>query len=90
MPITVKDTDCKEAPIKTDPKLLKRALDNLLRNAMRYADSQIMLEVTEDEEHCMISIHDDGNGIDEKTGLTCLRHFTAPTNLVIKAPAALV
>lgn len=64
--ITVKDTDCKEAPIKTDPKLLKRALDNLLRNAMRYADSQIMLEVTEDEEHCMISIHDDGNGIDEK------------------------
>ncbi|EGR2183061.1 HAMP domain-containing protein [Vibrio parahaemolyticus] len=64
--ITVKDTDCKEAQIKTDPKLLKRALDNLLRNAMRYADSQIMLEVTEDEEHCMISIHDDGNGIDEK------------------------
>ncbi|HAS6983384.1 TPA: HAMP domain-containing protein [Vibrio parahaemolyticus] len=66
LPITIKDTDCKEAPIKTDPKLLKRALDNLLRNAMRYADSQIMLEVTEDEEHCMISIHDDGNGIDEK------------------------
>ncbi len=66
LPITVKDTDCKEAQIKTDPKLLKRALDNLLRNAMRYADSQIMLEVTEDEEHCMISIHDDGNGIDEK------------------------
>ncbi|MGY6425858.1 ATP-binding protein [Vibrio parahaemolyticus] len=66
LPITVKDADCKEAQIKTDPKLLKRALDNLLRNAMRYADSQIMLEVTEDEEHCMISIHDDGNGIDEK------------------------
>ncbi|MDF4802101.1 ATP-binding protein, partial [Vibrio parahaemolyticus] len=66
LPITVKDTDCKEAQIKTDPKLLKRALDNLLRNAMRYADNQIMLEVTEDEEHCMISIHDDGNGIDEK------------------------
>ncbi|ELB2047525.1 HAMP domain-containing protein [Vibrio parahaemolyticus] len=66
LPITVKATDCKEAQIKTDPKLLKRALDNLLRNAMRYADSQIMLEVTEDEEHCMISIHDDGNGIDEK------------------------
>lgn len=66
LPITVKYTDCKEAQIKTDPKLLKRALDNLLRNAMRYADSQIMLEVTEDEEHCMISIHDDGNGIDEK------------------------
>ncbi|MDF4709657.1 ATP-binding protein [Vibrio parahaemolyticus] len=66
LPIIIKDTDCKEAPIKTDPKLLKRALDNLLRNAMRYADSQIMLEVTEDEEHCMISIHDDGNGIDEK------------------------
>ncbi len=66
LPITVKDMDCKEAQIKTDPKLLKRALDNLLRNAMRYADSQIMLEVTEDEEHCMISIHDDGNGIDEK------------------------
>ncbi|MFW1529576.1 ATP-binding protein [Vibrio parahaemolyticus] len=66
LPITAKDTDCKEAQIKTDPKLLKRALDNLLRNAMRYADSQIMLEVTEDEEHCMISIHDDGNGIDEK------------------------
>ncbi|TOK28966.1 two-component sensor histidine kinase [Vibrio parahaemolyticus] len=66
LPITIKGTDCKEAQIKTDPKLLKRALDNLLRNAMRYADSQIMLEVTEDEEHCMISIHDDGNGIDEK------------------------
>ncbi|MDW3170381.1 histidine kinase dimerization/phospho-acceptor domain-containing protein, partial [Vibrio sp. Y184] len=32
LPITVKDTDCKEAQIKTDPRLLKRALDNLLRN----------------------------------------------------------
>ena len=52
--------------IEADPQLLKRALDNLLRNAMRYAQNQIVLEIVETPEKSCIRIHDDGCGVEEK------------------------
>lgn len=52
--------------IEADPQLLKRALDNLLRNAMRYAQNQIVLEIVETPEKSCIRIHDDGCGVKEK------------------------
>ena len=52
--------------IKADPQLLKRALDNLLRNAMRYAQNQIVLEIVETPDKSCIRIHDDGCGVEEK------------------------
>lgn len=52
--------------IEADPQLLKRALDNLLRNAMRYAQNQIVLEIVETPDKSCIRIHDDGCGVEEK------------------------
>ena len=52
--------------IEADPQLLKRALDNLLRNAMRYAQNQIVLAIVETPDKSCIRIHDDGCGVEEK------------------------
>ncbi|KGK13995.1 ATP-binding protein [Vibrio navarrensis] len=49
-----------------DPHLVKRALDNLVRNAMRYAKSRIVLTISTDEEQLTVEVHDDGPGISEK------------------------
>ena len=49
--ISLNETNSENARAFADPKLLKRALDNLLRNAMRYANTQIMVEIKSDH-HC--------------------------------------
>lgn len=51
---------------RLDPHLLRRALDNLARNAMRYADQHIMLKVEREQETLRLEVHDDGQGIDPK------------------------
>jgi two-component system sensor histidine kinase CpxA len=45
------------------PKALSRAIENLLRNAIRYADSQITICASQRGEHIFITIEDDGPGI---------------------------
>lgn len=64
--IEIDDTEAQDIVISADPKLLSRALDNLLRNAMRYANSLIVLNIIETSDHHCIQIHDDGCGIEEK------------------------
>ena len=49
-----------------DQKLIKRVLDNLLRNAMRYADSRILIKLQQQGDSFKIEVHDDGIGIPEK------------------------
>lgn len=75
--------------IEADPQLLKRALDNLLRNAMRYAQNQIVLEIVETPDKSCIHIHDDGCGVEEKIGPIYLMRFIVPTNRVTRAPVVL-
>ncbi|GAB7228114.1 ATP-binding protein [Vibrio rotiferianus] len=64
--IEIDDSEAQNIVISSDPKLLSRALDNLLRNAMRYANSLIVLNIIETADHHCIQIHDDGCGIEEK------------------------
>lgn len=64
--ISLNETNSENARAFADPKLLKRALDNLLRNAMRYANTQIMVEIKSDQQSCLIHVHDDGIGIEEQ------------------------
>lgn len=54
------------ATLQVDPYLLKRALDNLLGNAQKYAKSKIAVEtsVINAGQAVQIDIHDDGEGID--------------------------
>ena len=47
------------------PIQIKRAIQNIIDNSKRYS-SQIEVEVTSNDEECLISISDDGPGIPEK------------------------
>ncbi|MBW3695299.1 HAMP domain-containing protein [Vibrio sp. T187] len=51
--------------VNVDKRLLSRALDNLLRNAFKYANSQVLITIEHSETVFHISIHDDGPGVDE-------------------------
>ncbi|AXB34057.1 HAMP domain-containing protein [Vibrio campbellii] len=64
--VLIDDSSSPMTTIEADPQLLKRALDNLLRNAMRYAQNQIVLEIVETPDKSCIHIHDDGCGVEEK------------------------
>ncbi|UTZ24406.1 ATP-binding protein [Vibrio campbellii] len=64
--VLIDDSSSPMTTIEADPQLLKRALDNLLRNAMRYAQNQIVLEIVETPDKSCIRIHDDGCGVEEK------------------------
>lgn len=54
-----------EAHVFADPRLFQRAIENILRNAMKYARGNVRLELTQDEEHVRVVVHDDGPGIPE-------------------------
>ncbi|MEM7437726.1 MAG: ATP-binding protein [Myxococcota bacterium] len=52
-----------EASVFADPRLFQRAIENILRNAMKYARGNVLLELTQDDEHVRVVVHDDGPGI---------------------------
>ena len=54
------------ASVFADQRLFQRAVENILRNAMRYARGNVLLELTEDDEHVRVAVHDDGPGIPEE------------------------
>ncbi|WP_102305493.1 ATP-binding protein [Vibrio cyclitrophicus] len=49
--------------ILADKILLNRALDNLVRNAMKFARSQVLIEANVHQEQLQIAVHDDGDGV---------------------------
>lgn len=55
-------------------KLIERALQNLLTNAMRYANSQVLVSIVEGKSTLNISVQDDGAGIEEHE----LKHVFEP------------
>lgn len=47
-----------------DPRLTARAVQNLVRNAMRYCDESLLLRLHLDEDGtCLLTVEDDGIGI---------------------------
>lgn len=52
--------------VVVDKKLLKRALDNLVRNALKFATSKILIELKGNLPQLQVAIHDDGPGIAEE------------------------
>ena len=49
-----------------DPRLTARAVQNLIRNAMRYCDRHLLLTLDHSAlGHCLLSVEDDGIGIPE-------------------------
>lgn len=54
------------ASVFADPRLFQRAVENILRNAMKYARGNVLLELTQEDEHVRVAVHDDGPGIPEE------------------------
>ncbi|UPR53992.1 HAMP domain-containing protein [Vibrio cyclitrophicus] len=52
--------------ILADEILLNRALDNLVRNAMKFARSQVLIEASAHQEQLQIAVHDDGDGVTQE------------------------
>ncbi|MEZ9566919.1 sensor histidine kinase [Vibrio artabrorum] len=49
--------------ISADETLLNRALNNLVRNAMKFARSQVSIVATLHRDQIYIAVHDDGDGV---------------------------
>jgi len=67
--------ETKIAAIKLKPFAIKRALENLINNANRYG-SQILIETKSEENSLIISVHDDGPGIDQTQYEEVLQPFS--------------
>ena len=52
--------------VYADPRHFQRAIENLLRNATRYASAQVLIELSRDGTNLHVTIHDDGPGIPEE------------------------
>jgi two-component system sensor histidine kinase CpxA len=55
--------------VEGDPELLRRAVENVIRNAIRYAPPETEVEVTLSREHgtCVVSVRDYGPGVPEES-----------------------
>jgi len=65
--------------IKADKLALTRALRNLVENAVKYGGSklaEIKTEYREDKHHHLLSVSDDGVGIDSKNNKDIFKEFT--------------
>lgn len=48
-----------------DQRLFLRAVENILRNAVRHAQARVRLEVANEGDQVRVTVHDDGSGIPE-------------------------
>lgn len=69
--IRVERGQCRDAPeggalIEAEPRYLHRALQNLLSNALRHAESRVRLSYQIGHKRCRIDIEDDGPGVPEE------------------------
>jgi len=46
-----------------EPRLMSRVLDNLVQNALRYANNTVEVTLSKDSQHYVLTVEDDGNGI---------------------------
>jgi len=54
-----------EAWVEAEPRYLHRALQNLVSNAMRHAESEVRVGYQLSQERCRIDVEDDGPGVPE-------------------------
>ena len=56
-------TNLETVSAEVEPRLIGRALTNLLSNAVRHATSTVIASVSYDDTHAIITISDDGSGV---------------------------
>ncbi|CAK1726070.1 two-component system sensor histidine kinase RstB [Vibrio crassostreae] len=52
------------ASLYVDLKLFNRAVDNIVRNAFKFADTKIVIELWYTDNEFVIEVHDDGKGVE--------------------------
>ncbi|MEM9863921.1 MAG: ATP-binding protein [Myxococcota bacterium] len=52
--------------VHADPRLFQRAVENLLRNAVRYGNGRVRIELHDEGDHVRVSVHDNGPGIPQE------------------------
>ncbi|CAK1692641.1 histidine kinase [Vibrio crassostreae] len=52
------------ASLYVDLKLFNRAVDNIVRNAFKFADTKIVIELWYTDNEFVIEVHDDGEGVE--------------------------
>lgn len=57
--------EVKEQRLHGDQRLLERAIQNLLKNALKYAERQIIFKLTQHAHFYVVQVDDDGAGIPE-------------------------
>ena len=58
-----------------DPEAIARVVDNLVRNAVRYAQQHIELTITKQQQYIVITVEDDGPGVPEEYWQTLFEPF---------------
>jgi signal transduction histidine kinase len=62
-PVTVDVTIAQPVRVSVNQQLITRAIRNLLDNAARHADHTVAIALTNDKDHAVIDVDDDGPGI---------------------------
>ncbi|WP_095161495.1 ATP-binding protein [Pseudomonas sp. Irchel 3F5] len=71
-----KGADGQGAWVEAEPRYLHRALQNLVSNAMRHAESQVCLSYQLGLQRCRIDVEDDGPGVPESVWERIFTPFT--------------
>ncbi|NMP32463.1 two-component sensor histidine kinase [Thalassotalea sp. M1531] len=59
-----------------DNHFIERALSNYLTNAIKYGDGKVLVTLTEQNDYCIITVEDNGSGIDSSLEATVFEAFT--------------
>lgn len=74
------DDSVKNQPVSIDRNAMIRAVNNLLSNAARYAEKEILVTINIIKKHVYIRVHDDGPGIPEADRESIFNPFTQLDN----------
>nr|BFE96372.1 hypothetical protein GCM10020185_69080 [Pseudomonas brassicacearum subsp. brassicacearum] len=78
--------ECPVGVVRIEPRFMARAVINLLRNAIRYADERVQVSLTRAGDHYEVRVNDDGPGVPldgrEKIFLSRSRAWTPAATVV--------
>jgi len=73
--LTLSVSEGEELEVEAEPRYLQRALQNLVANACRHAESQVSVSVLREPRAVRFDVEDDGPGVPEKDRITIFKPF---------------
>ncbi|WP_227367521.1 ATP-binding protein [Halomonas sp. M20] len=69
-----------EVDVVAEPRYLQRALQNLVANACRHAESRVLIRLTQDARAIRLDVEDDGPGVPESDRMDIFKPFARLDN----------